>query len=193
MNTDHFHLNRPVHLARRDVFYEQACRLIQQLPEHADPVQQKHTADKALFMLFEAQNAAVAANQSSRTSVQSQLFLDFLTIAIDNTQSIARMLRRRLSVEKKGSPLVQFLRSEMTGNKMCTHYRRCAAHILKGLLLILKAAEKPYQELCEASLSKMNATDRARYKKARLHFKEQADTVATRAMAHAGLIDQTSG
>lgn len=192
MNTDHFHLNRPVHLARRDVFYEEACRLLQQLSSREKPEEQKLLVDKALFMLLEARHHAEAANRSCRTSVQSQLFLEFLTTAIDNTQSIARMLRRRLSVEEKNASLLRFLGSSVAGTNMGVHYRRCAAHILKGLLLILNEAENPYQDLREASLSKMDITDKTRYKKARLHFKEQTHPVAERAMANAGLSDQTS-
>jgi hypothetical protein len=193
MHTDHFHLNRPVHLARRDVFYEEARTLLQQLSSKETPKEQKQTVDKALFMLLEARHHAEAANQSNLTSTQSQLFRKFLTTVIDNTQSIARMLRRRLSVEEKGGSLTRFLGSDATGNKMSAHYRRCAAHILKGLVLLLKDAEHPYQELRDASLAKMSATDKARYNKARLHFKEQTHSVAERAMAHAGLSVQTSG
>ncbi len=170
MSTDPFHLNRPVHLARRDVFYEQAEQLIAQLPSQKSIAGQKEIAEKALHLFREAHRHAAAANQSLKTSDRNQLFLDFLDTAVDNTQSITRMLRRQQAAESDPCPLNLFLGSSDTGAKMSTHYRRCAAHILKGLLQILQQAAQPYQELQQTSLTKMTATDKARYDKARACF-----------------------
>lgn len=193
MNADHFHINRPVHLARRDVFFEEAKRLIRQLPATKPPEEQKQTTDKALFMLLEAYSHAAAANRSEKTSEQDRLFLEFLQCTIDNTQSIARMLRRRAGVQSENSSLLDFLGSSETRSKMSSHYKRCAAHILKGLLHILEKADEPYEILRQNSLSKMSATDKARYQKARLHHKEETHSVAERGMAHASSPCQISG
>ena len=54
---------------------------------------------------------------------------------------------------------------------MSTHYRRCAAHLLKGLLQVLQQADRPCQELQRSCLAKMSATDKAHYEKARIPFR----------------------
>jgi len=170
MSADPFYLNRPVHLARRDLFYEQAGQLIEELPAHKKLEEQQEIAEKALALFYEARKHAQSANRSKKTSTEDQLFLDFLDTAVDNTQSITRMLRRQRAVESEGCPLGRFLGSEDMGVKMSTHYRRCAAHILKGLLQVLRQAGRPYQELQRSCLAKMSATDKARYEKARTYL-----------------------
>jgi hypothetical protein len=182
MSVDVFHLNRPVHLARRDAFFEKADEYIRGLSKLETPSGQRRQAEKALHLFQEARRHALAANLSEQTSSQSHRFVDFIDMAIDNTQSTARMLRRQLFVNRDDSPLHKFLGGSETGNKMSGHYRRCAAHILKGLLLVLQQAEKPIDELQQNSFSKMNPVDRTRYEKAKTHFTKQADSEAERAV-----------
>ncbi|MBC8206422.1 MAG: hypothetical protein ISR85_05885 [Kiritimatiellales bacterium] len=175
MSVSPFHLNRPVHLARRDVFYEQAEQLIEQLPTRKKLPDQQEVAEKALRLFYTARQHAQAANRSEKTSAEDQFFLDFLNTAVDNTQSITRMLRRQRSVESEDCPLGRFLGSEDVGSKMSAHYRRCAAHILKGLLQVLEQAAQPYQELQQTGLTKMSPTDQLRYEKARTHLTQLPD------------------
>jgi hypothetical protein len=91
------------------------------------------------------------------------------------------MLRRQTSVDVADNPLDLFLNSSDTGAKMSRHYRRCAAHILKGLLLVLQQAEKPFRALQQTSIAKMTVVDKARYEKAYKHFDELADDEAEKA------------
>jgi hypothetical protein len=184
MSADLFHLNRPVHLARQDVFYEKAVRQIQELPSHKQPEEQCIIAERALFFLCEARFHAEAANRSEKTSVHNRLFVEFIDTAIDNTQSITRMLHRRIGADKRDNPLDRFLGSSDVGSKMSRHYRRSAEYILKGLLAVLKQAERPFYDLQQTSLAKMSTTDEARYEKARSHFKKQADSEADKAIEH---------
>lgn len=186
MSADPFHLNRPVHLARRDVFYDKAVARIRKLPVQKTNDEQCRTAEQALYLLREGRRHAEAANLSEKTSVQSRLFLNFMDTAVENTQSIIRLLRRQASTDAPNNPLDLFLKSDDTGAKMSTHYRRCAAHILKGLLLILQQGEKPCHELRRTSLAKMTLTDKARYEKACKHFEATADDEAEKAAEFPG-------
>jgi hypothetical protein len=181
MSADPFHLNRPVHLARRDVFYGKAVERIRVLSSQKLPADQSKTAEQALYLLREARRHAEVANLSEKTSAQSRLFVSFMDTVVDNTQSIGRMLRRQIGVDAADNPLDQFLNSGDTGAKMSGHYRRCAAHILKGLLLVLQQAEKPFLALQQTSLAKMTVVDKARYEKAYKHFDELADGEAEKA------------
>lgn len=182
MSVDVFHLNRPVHLARRDAFYDKAVDYIRGLSKLDTPSEQRRQAEKALYLFQEARRHAMAANLSEKTSDQSRRFVEFIEMAVDNTQSTARMLRRQLFVDRADSPLHAFLGSSDTGAKMSGHYRRCAAHILKGLILVLQQAENPVRNLQQTSLSKMNSVDQARYEKAKTHFTEQAANEAEQAV-----------
>jgi hypothetical protein len=175
MSTDPLHLNRPVHLARRDVFYEKAVARIRVLAEQKQIATQRQMAEQALYLLREARRHAEAANLSDKTSSQNRLFVNFMDTVVDNTQSITRMLRRQISADAPNNPLDGFIGSGSTSAKMSGHYRRCGVLILKGLLNVLQQAEKPFRDLRQTSIAKMTAVDKARYEKAYQHFGEQAD------------------
>ena len=181
MSADPFHLNRPVHLARRDVFYEKAVTLVKKLPAQKSISEQLKTADQALYLLREARRHAEAANLSEKTSTQSRLFVSFMDTVVDNTLSITRMLRRQINADSTDNPLDGFIGSTGPGAKMSGYYRRCGVLILKGLLSTLQQAEKPFQALRQTSLAKMSVVDKARYEKAQKHFEETADGEAEKA------------
>ena len=181
MSADPFHLNRPVHLARRDVFYIKAVELVKKLPAQKSISEQSKTAGQALYLLREARRHAEAANLSEKTSTQSRLFVNFMDIAVDNTLSITRMIRRQINANAPDNPYDGFIGTASTGAKMSGNYRRCGVLILKGLLNILQQSEKPFQALRQTSLAKMSVVDKARYEKARNHFEALADGEAEKA------------
>jgi hypothetical protein len=193
MSADPFHLNRPVHLALRDVFFEKAVACIKTLPAHKLPAEQRKTAEQALYLLREARHQADAANLSDKTSTQSRLFMDFMDTVTDDTLAITRMLRRQIAVDTADNPLDRFLSSADTGAKMSGHFRRCAAHILKGLMNILQLAEKPCRDLQRTSLAKMTVADKVRYEKAYKHFEKLADREADKAVEEIITTVRTSG
>lgn len=182
MSADPFHLNRPVHLARRDVFYENAVARIKKLPAAKQLVEQRKMAEQVLYLLREAYCCAKAANLSEKTSTQSRLFEASMDVVVDTALSITRMLRRQTSAEASENPLDRFIGSGGVSAKMSGHYRRCAVHILKGLLNILQQTEKPYRDLQRTSLAKMTVTDKDRYEKAYKHFKALVDSEADKAV-----------
>ncbi|MEI8207425.1 MAG: hypothetical protein WCG03_11160 [Kiritimatiellales bacterium] len=181
MSADPFHLNWPVHLARRDVFYIKAVALVKKLPAQKSISEQLKTAEQALYLLREARRHAEAANLSEKTSTQSRLFVSFMDIAVDNTLSITRMIRRQINANALDNPYDGFIGTASTGAKMSGNYRRCGVLILKGLLNILQQSEKPFQALQQTSLAKMTIVDKDRYEKAYKHFEELADGEAERA------------
>ena len=175
MSADPFHINRPVHLARRDVLYGKAVERIRKLPSQKQLIDQLKAADQALYLLREARRHAEVANLSEKTSTQSRLFVKVMDTVVDNTLSITRMLRRQAGAAAPDNSLDEFINSSGTGAKMGGNYRRCAVLILKGLINLLQQAEKPFQALRQTSLAKMSVVDKARYEKACKHFEELAD------------------
>jgi len=181
MSADPFHLNRPVHLARRDVFYEKAVERIRRLPSQKLPAEQRKTAEQALYLLREARRHAEAANLSDKTSTQNRLFVNFMDIVVDNALSVTRMLRRQIGVAAPDNALDGFISTLGPGTKMEKIYRQCTALILEGLLNSLEQAENPFSNLSRTSLAKMSVVDKARYEKAQKHFEELADGEAEKA------------
>ena len=181
MSADPFHLNRPVHLASRDVFYTKAADCINEISTHKKPEDQLKLAQQALYMLREARRHAEVANLSEKTSTQNRLFIHFLSTAVDNTESVAHMLSRQIAVSAPNNPLNQFLSESGAKTKMAGHYRRCATLVLKGLLSSLQQAEKPYEDLRRTSLAKMTFVDKARYEKAHQQFNVLANQEAEKA------------
>ncbi len=175
MSADPFHLNRPVHLARRDVFYQKAAERIRGLQSTKTSDEQCELAEQALYLLREARRHAEAANLSGKTSSQNRLFVKYMDIVVDNTLSVTRMLRRQLGVEAPDNGLDGFIGTPGPGKKMGAIYRQCATLILKGLLNSLERADKPFRDLSQTSLAKMSTVDKARYEKAQKHFEELAD------------------
>lgn len=180
MSADPFHLNRPVHLARRDVYYLKAVERIQKLLAQKLPAERGKTAEQALYLLREARLHAEAANRSDKTSTQNRLFTKFLDIAVDNTLSVARMLRRQTEAKACDNAFDGFIGSSGTGANMSGRYRQCEGLILKGLLRVLQQAAVPFADLSRTSLAKMTLEDKARYEKAKEHFEALADEEADR-------------
>lgn len=182
MSADPFHLNRPVHLARRDAFYEKAVQCIRSLPAQKQLSDQCKIAEEALYLMREARRHAEAANLSEKTSSQNRLFVAFMDTVVDNTLSVTRMIRRQTNAAAADNSLDRFTGISGSSAKMGSHYRRCAILLLKGLLTVLQQAEKPFRNLCQTSLAKMTAVDKARYEKARKHFDVLADEEAEKAV-----------
>ncbi len=181
MSTDPFHLNRTVHLARRDALYEKAVRRILHISVRKCPQEQCQLANEAFYLLTEAHRHAEIANLAGKTSTQSKLFEQVLGTLIDNTQSLSRMLRRRLVFGHKDNHLNRFFGAPEIGEKVSSHYIRCAGLILRGLKNIVHSAETPFKELSKTSIAKMTSVDKARYEKAYTHFFELADSEAAAA------------
>ncbi|MFH0953339.1 MAG: hypothetical protein V1873_03315 [Verrucomicrobiota bacterium] len=177
MNKTHFDTNRPIHLARRDVFFERAVELLY------TPIQNMSTTDRMkhveviISLLQTAEKHAFFAIQASSTIAQESDFLRFVKLISDNVQSAHSMLEHQLHLEGEESFLCQFLSATP---EQCVlpamHYQRRAEDILQGLWNILQLAHAAYRSLQQANLQKLTEDERARYKKAYDSFREDATT-----------------
>ncbi len=173
MSKAHFDINRPVHLARRDVFFERAVELLY------TPVQNMSTAERIshieviLSLLKTAETHAFFAVQSSSTVAQESDFLRFLKLISDNVQSAHAMLQHQLHLEAEESFLCQFLNATP---EQCVlpaqHYQRRAEDILQGLWNVLQLAHSAYRSLQQSNLQKLRDDEKARYKKAYDSFRQ---------------------
>lgn len=169
-------MNRPVHLARRDAFYLKALERIQTLPKFPDPATQQRIVAEAHYLLREARRHARVANLSKLTSDSSRLFVKFLSLLIDHTQSLMHLLERIRMLSEGDHAIDLFLEISPEEREVITApYRDCASSLISSLTSLLERAEGPARALRNTSLVKMPVDAKARYEKAFRHFEEQAD------------------
>jgi hypothetical protein len=170
----YFSLNRPIHLARRDAYFETAVELLYMPVQEMDTSSRLQHVERVLSLMKTAETHAFFAIRSSQAMRQEHDFLHFLKLIAHNIQSALSMTQHQSHLEAEESFLCQFL---STKREECVlpamHYRRRADDILQGLWHLLRLAHKPYRELQQANLGAMSEEEQARYKKAYQSFREE--------------------
>jgi hypothetical protein len=173
----HFDINRPIHLARRDVFFERAVELLYTPLQNLSTAERIAHAEIVISLLKTAESHAFFGIQSSGTIAQETDFLRFLKLISDNVQSAHSMLQHQLHLEAEESFLCQFLSATP---EQCVlpamHYQRRAEDILQGLWNILQLAHTAYRNLQQVNIERMTEEERARYRKAYDSFRSDVMT-----------------
>lgn len=173
----HFDINRPIHLARRDVFFERAVELLYVPLQNLSTADRIKSSDIILSMLKTAETHAFFAIQSSGTVTQESDFLRFLRLISDNVKSAHAMMQHQLHLEAEESFLCQFLNATP---EQCVlpamHYQRRAEDILQGLWNVLQLAHGAYRTLQTSNLQKLTEDERTRYRKAYDSFRQDVAT-----------------
>ena len=173
----HFDINRPIHLARRDVFFERAVELLYTPLQNLTTAERIIHAEVVISLLKTAESHAFFVIQSSGTIAQETDFLRFLKLISDNVQSAHAMLQHQLHLEAEESFLCQFLSATP---EQCVlpamHYQRRAEDILQGLWNILQLAHTAYRTLQQTNLDRLTEEERGRYQKAYESFRNDVMT-----------------
>jgi len=173
VNKSHFNLNRPIHLARRDVFFERAVEMLNMPLQELDILLRIKHAEMILSLLKTSESHAFFATRSS-ASLQEHDFLRFLKLIADNVQSIHAMMQQQSHLEGEEGFLCQFLGATAEQCALpAMHYQRRAEDILQGLWHVLQLAHAPYRSLQKANYETMNDGERERYKKAYDSFRQE--------------------
>jgi hypothetical protein len=169
----HFDINRAIHLARRDVFFERAVELLYTPFDKLTTAERIRHIEAILSMLKTAERHAFFAIQASSTVAQESDFLRFMKLISDNVQSAHAMLEHQLHLEAEESFLCQFLSATP---EQCVlpamHYQRRAEDILQGLWNVLQLAHSAYRSLQQENLDKLADEERARYRQAYDSFRQ---------------------
>jgi hypothetical protein len=177
VSKQHFDINRPIHLARRDVFFERAVELLYVPLQNLSTADRIKSSEVIISMLKTAETHAFFAIQSSSTVAQESDFLRFLRLISDNVKSANAMMQHQLHLEAEESFLCQFLNATP---EQCVlpamHYQRRAEDILQGLWNVLQLAHTAYRSLQTSNLQKLTEDERARYRKAYDSFRHDATT-----------------
>lgn len=171
----HTHLNRPVHLARRDALYERAVELLYLPLQEMDTATRIEHLKAVLDGLGTARKHAFFASRSPQAFGREADFLRFLELIHDNTKSMHSMMEHQAHLEEAESFLCQFLNTTREECQLpAMHYRRRAEDLMGGLWQLLRLAHAPYRSLQKEFKEKAGAEEQERYTRAFEGFRAEA-------------------
>ncbi len=174
MSLSHLNLNRPVHLARRDLYFERVVELLcAPIPDMETPERLKRV-ESVLALLRTAESHATVSARSTNASEREHDFVHFLRLISQNVQSVQAMMQNQIHLGEEESFLCQFLD---TNHEECAlpamAYGRRADDILQGLWHVLQQALTPYRTLQKENVDSMTEDERSRYNQASESIREE--------------------
>ena len=168
-------LNRAVHLARRDACVERAMELLYFPIESMGTHERIAHVGNVIALLECALEHATRAGGSDRAIAKEHDFRHFLLLILGNVESVYAFLKNQEHLEsEEHSFLTQFLGiSEDEVTLSATNYHRRAEDMLMGLWQVLRMAHGPYRSLQQQNTSAFDESDRERYQRAYLSFREE--------------------
>lgn len=168
---DHFVQNRPVHLARRDVYFERAIELIFAQQHDFTPEIRIEEYEEILFLLRIARQHARFANRVAGKNEKDGELGRFINLLAGNVKAILSMLNLKGMVERSEGTLFSFHGENQASVALqAEEYQRRASDIVRSIHNTLKLAEGPFNGL-KAEYEASEEKDKfARYRKAREHF-----------------------
>ena len=169
----YLHVNRPVHLARRDAYYEYAVELLNRPMHVMDLRERVRYAERALALFKTAAHHARFAGRSSQAQPQEADFLRFMQLIIDQVGSLLAMTQQQTHFLLEECFLGQFLRAQPEQLQLLPgHYQRRAEDIQEGICQLLQLAYQPYHDLYQANQQGLTDAERLRYHQAYESFRE---------------------
>jgi len=169
----HLHVNRPVHLARRDAYYEAAVELLNR-PFHSMDLRERirHT-ERSLALFKTAAHHGRFAGHSPQALPQEADFLRYMQLIIEQVGSLLAMTRQQSHFVLEECFLGQFLKAQPDELQLMPgHYQRRAEDIQEGLCHLLQMAYQPHHDLYEANLNGLIPEERTRYNQAYSSFRD---------------------
>ena len=106
---NHFELNRPVHLARRDVYFGKAVKLISgQQPVHGEALNIQ-LYEHILFMLRIARQHAEFSIRKEGIAGHDEQFSHFINLLVGNVKAVLSMMNLKGMVENSQGSSFSFL------------------------------------------------------------------------------------
>ena len=170
---NHFELNRPVHLARRDISFEKAIDLISsQQPAFGEGPDVEHY-EEVLFLLRTArQHARFAIRNAGRNSHDEQFSL-FINLLAGNVKAVLSMINLKGMVERTRGSSFSFLGvNEASAGLQAEEYQHRANDIVRSMQNTLRLAEEPFEKLKTENQASFSKEETLRYEKARGHFEQ---------------------
>ena len=177
MTSVHTHLNRSIHLARRDAFFERGVELLYLPMQEMDTDTRMAHLRRVGDVLETARKHAFFASRSPKVFAREPDFLHFLELIHDNVQSMHSMMEHQAHLEAAESFLCQFLNTTQEQCQLpAMHYRRRAEDLMSGLWQLLRLAHSPYRALQKEFMETADDQEKERYKRAFASFSEESRT-----------------
>lgn len=170
---NHFELNRPVHLARRDISFEQAVELISNQQPAFGGEMDIEIFEEVLFLLRTArQHARFAIRDTGKNSHDEQFSL-FVNLLAGNVKAVLSMMNLKGMVAgAKGSSFNFLGVNEASAGLQAEEYQRRANDIIRSMQNTLQLAEEPFEKLKTENRASFSEEETLRYEKARGHFEQ---------------------
>ena len=164
---NHFEKNRPVHLAIRDVHFEQAMHLLASSRE----TEGKRSLDMQKYeqILFLLRNAREHGYYASQKNQRDRQFFEFITMMSGNVKAVLSMLNLKRAVANMDGFLEMGDHTSVA--LQAEEYEQRARGIVSCLLGTLDVANNAYKELKVTNQDSFNEEEKGRYKKAKKHYK----------------------
>ncbi len=167
---DHFRQNRPVHLARRDVYFERAAGMLRK--QQSSGLQtDMGEYEEILFLLRVARQHAKFSIRVAGKNETDEQFARFINILAGNVKAVLSMLNLQALVNDSTDSFFSFLGANQASLALqAEEYQRRANDIIRSMHNTLKLAEDPFELLKIENAASSTAVERERYSKAREHF-----------------------
>lgn len=167
---DHFRQNRPVHLARRDVYFERAAKIVRNQRSSSQEIDIREYEEILFLLRVARQHAQFSLCMAVKNSTDEQ-FGRFINILAGNVKAVLSMLNLRAMVENSNDSFFSFLgANQATLSLQAEEYQRRANDIIRSMHNTLTLAEDPFELLKIENTDGSTTEEKERYLKAREHF-----------------------
>ncbi|MCX6991912.1 MAG: hypothetical protein NT011_02090 [Kiritimatiellaeota bacterium] len=165
MKNKRYDANRPVHLARQDVFLEKATEVFRACLADAPYKQRAQQIDTTLDCLQSAVEHGTLAANTTQTSPLEAPFLLFIRMVLFDLYSVRVIMENEHALKDRKSPLWQFLNRNGKANEVAC-FARDGEQLLKDVAHLFDMVEAPFRDIQKTLAEGMNASDRERYQRA---------------------------
>ena len=169
---NHFELNRPVHLARRDACFERAAAMISARQQNLGAELKTEDYEEILLMLRTARQHARFSIRNVGRNENDEQFCLFINLLVGNVKAVLSMINLKGMVEKSQGSSFSFLGvNQASAGLQAEEYQRRANDIVRAMLNTLQLARDPFDSLKLENRETASAEDNLRYEKALGHFR----------------------
>lgn len=178
---NHCAQNRPVHLALRDAYFEEAARLISSQNNSFGPGIRIEAYEDILALLRSAREHARFSIRDGGLNEQDEQFGRFINMLAGNVKAILSMLNLKGMVENSAGSCFSFLGANQASVALqAEEYQRRANDIVRSIHKTLQLAETPFGQLKADNARAATEEEMERYEKAHRHCHDQIRTGAYR-------------
>lgn len=168
MKSYHFaHQNRPFHLAQRNLCFEYAQNLLRRDPDKDTLEELLDRLTDTLYLLESAERHAYFMTQVVDATEKDEDLLYLIRLTRRSAKSIYAVLHHQQCLRDEEGFLRRFMNVDTDKFAFSAHhYHRRFLDLRKGLLFLLRHAEKPYKVHLHKTTQSMPRLERERYKHA---------------------------